>query len=242
MNSFESEAQAVVIGAGGGIGSALAAELAADPGFATVHALSRQPGASTGRLRGGFIDVLDEVSIAAAAARIASPLHLVIIATGALQGQHFPNPEKSYKALEGDALVASFQLNTIGPALVAKHFLPIMAREGKTVFAALSARVGSITDNRAGGWHAYRAAKAALNMLMRNFAIETARRNAASICVTLHPGTVDTGLSRPFHRGLPTGQVITPQTSAAALLRVIDSMTPADSGQCLGWDGKTIPP
>lgn len=242
MNSFEPEAQAVVIGAGGGIGGALAAELAQDPAFAAVHALSRHPSASAGRLHTGFIDVLDEASIAGAAARITGPLHLVIIATGALQGPRFPAPEKTYKALETAALLDSFQLNTVGPALVAKHFLPLMARDGKTVFAALSARVGSITDNRAGGWHAYRAAKAALNMLMRNFAIETARRNAAAICVTLHPGTVDTGLSRAFHRGLPEGQVITPQTSAAALLRVIDTITPADSGQCVGWDGVTIPP
>lgn len=242
MDSFADQAQAVVIGAGGGIGGALAAELAQESGFAAVHALSRQPGEAKGRLHTGLIDVLDEASIAAAAARITGPLHLVIIATGALQGPRFPNPEKTYKALEADALLASFQLNSVGPALVAKHFLPLMAREGKTVFAALSARVGSITDNRAGGWHAYRAAKAALNMLMRNFAIETARTRAAAICVTLHPGTVDTGLSRAFHRGLPAGQVITPQSSAAALLRVIDTITPADSGQCIGWDGVTIPP
>lgn len=242
MRGFADQAQAVVIGAGGGIGGALAAALAADPAFASVHALARSPGAPGGRLHTGFIDVLDEASIAAAAARIGGPLHLVIVATGALQGPRFPAPEKSYKALEAEALLASFQLNTVGPALVGKHFLPLMARAGKTVFAALSARVSSITDNQAGGWHAYRASKAALNQLLRTFAIETARRNPDSLCLGLHPGTVDTGLSRPFHRGLPEGQVITPETSAAHLLRVIDGLTPADNGHLLAWDGGTIPP
>lgn len=242
MRSLADQAQAVVIGAGGGIGGALAAALAADPGFARVHALSRAPGPSSGRLHTGFIDVLDEASIAAAAARLGGPLHLVIVATGALQGARFPAPEKSYKALEAEALLASFQLNTVGPALVAKHFLPLMARGGRTVFAALSARVSSITDNRAGGWHAYRASKAALNQLIRNFAIETARRNPESLCLGLHPGTVDTGLSRPFQRGLPDGQVITPESAAAHLLTVIDGLTPADNGHLLAWDGGTVPP
>jgi NAD(P)-dependent dehydrogenase (short-subunit alcohol dehydrogenase family) len=169
-------------------------------------------------------------------------VRLVIIATGALQGPGFPQPEKTYRALDPAALMESFRLNTVGPALVAKHLLPLMAPRGKTVFAALSARVGSIGDNRAGGWHAYRASKAALNMILRNLAIETARRNPHAICVGLHPGTVDTGLSRPFQRGLAEGQLFTPETSARHLLTVIDALTPADSGRVLAWDGQTVPP
>jgi NAD(P)-dependent dehydrogenase (short-subunit alcohol dehydrogenase family) len=125
---------------------------------------------------------------------------------------------------------------------VAKHLLPLMAPRGKTVFAALSARVGSIGDNRAGGWHAYRASKTALNMILRNLAIEVGRRNPEAICVGLHPGTVDTGLSRPFQRGLPEGQLFTPETSARHLLTVIDGLQAADSGNVLAWDGRTVPP
>jgi NAD(P)-dependent dehydrogenase (short-subunit alcohol dehydrogenase family) len=236
MRSFEPDGAAVVIGASGGIGGALVSRLRDDPAFVTVHALARSfPG-------GARIDITDEASIAAAVAGLSGPLRLVIIATGALQGPGFPQPEKTYRALDPAALMESFRLNTVGPALVAKHLLPLMAPRGKTVFAALSARVGSIGDNRAGGWHAYRASKAALNMILRNLAIETARRNPHAICVGLHPGTVDTGLSRPFQRGLAEGQLFTPETSARHLLTVIDALTPADSGRVLAWDGQTVPP
>ncbi|MBW4021584.1 MAG: SDR family NAD(P)-dependent oxidoreductase [Proteobacteria bacterium] len=236
MQSFPPEGAAVVIGASGGIGGALAAQLRADPAFTAVHALARS---FTGD---GHIDVTEEPSIAAAAARIGPPLRLVIVATGALQGPGFAQPEKTYRAIDPVALMESFRLNTVGPALVAKHLLPLMAPRGRTVFVALSARVGSIGDNRAGGWHAYRASKAALNMILRNLAIETSRRNPEAICVGLHPGTVDTGLSRPFQRGLPDGQVFSAETSAHHLLAVIDGLGPADSGTVLAWDGKTIPP
>jgi NAD(P)-dependent dehydrogenase (short-subunit alcohol dehydrogenase family) len=236
MRSFEPDGAAVVIGASGGIGGALVSLLRDDPAFVTVQALARS---FTG---GARIDITDEASIAAAVAGLSGPLRLVIIATGALQGPGFPQPEKTYRALDPAALMESFRLNTVGPALVAKHLLPLMAPRGKTVFAALSARVGSIGDNRAGGWHAYRASKAALNMILRNLAIETARRNPHAICVGLHPGTVDTGLSRPFQRGLAEGQLFTPETSARHLLTVIDALTPADSGRVLAWDGQTVPP
>jgi NAD(P)-dependent dehydrogenase (short-subunit alcohol dehydrogenase family) len=236
MRSFPPGAGAVVIGASGGIGGALVAQLRDDPSFGTVFALARSFDGDT------RIDITDEPSIAAAAARIGGPLRLVIVATGALQGLGFPQPEKTFRALDPVALMESFRLNTVGPALVAKHLLPLMAPAGKTVFAALSARVGSIGDNRAGGWHAYRASKAALNMILRNLAIEVGRRNPEAICVGLHPGTVNTGLSRPFQRGVPEGQLFTPDVSARHLLSVIDALTPPDSGSVLAWDGQTIPP
>ncbi len=236
MQSFEAGGSAVVIGASGGIGGALAAQLREVPAFGAVFALARS---FTGD---GHIDITDEASVAACANRLGGPLRLVIVATGALQGPGFPQPEKTYRALDPVALMESFRLNAVGPALVAKHLLPLMAPRGKTVFAALSARVGSIGDNRAGGWHAYRASKAALNMLLRNLAIEVGRRNPDVICVGLHPGTVDTGLSRPFQRGLPEGQLFTPEISARHLLTVIDGLTAADSGTVLAWDGTTIPP
>ena len=236
MRSFEPDGSAVVIGASGGIGGALVSQLEGDPAFSRIFALARS---FTGSAR---IDILDEASIAAAAAALPAPLRLVIVATGALQGPGFPQPEKSYHTLDPVALMESFRLNTVGPSLVAKHLLPLMAPRGKTVFAAISARVGSIGDNRAGGWHAYRASKAALNMILRNLAIETGRRNPDSVCVGLHPGTVDTGLSRPFQRGVAEGRLFTPDTSARHLLTVIDALTAADSGNVLAWDGQTIIP
>ncbi len=183
MRSFPPDGAAVVIGASGGVGGALVSQLHGDPAFTSLFALARSFAGSA------RIDITDEASVAAATTGLVAPLRLVIVATGALQGPGFPQPEKSYRALDPVALTESFRLNTVGPALVAKHLLPLMAPRGKTVFAALSARVGSIGDNRAGGWHAYRASKAALNMILRNLAIEVGRRNPDAICVGLHPGT-----------------------------------------------------
>ncbi len=232
---------AVVVGASGGIGAALVAALARDPRYGTVHALSRRGEADAGRVRGGRADVTDEASLRAAAAALAGPLRLVVVATGLL---HRPglDPDKSYRAFDGEAFAELFQVNATGPALVAKHVLPLMAPRGRTVFAALSARVGSLGDNRLGGWSAYRASKAALNMILRNLAIETARRNPEAICLGLHPGTVDTGLSRPFQAGVPEGGLFTPAQAAGALLAVVDRCTPADSGRVLAWDGAAVPP
>ena len=235
LRSFESDGSAVVVGASGGVGGALVSQLQGDPAFATIFALARSFDG------GARIDITDEASVIVAAAGLRAPLRLVIVATGALQGPGFPQPEKSYRALDPVAMMESFRVNTIGPALVAKHLLPLMAPRGKTVFAALSARVGSIGDNRAGGWHTYRASKAALNMILRNLAIEVGRRNPDAICVGLHPGTVDTGLSRPFQRGVADGKLFTPEVSARHLLAVIDALTPTDTGHVLAWDGQTIP-
>ncbi|GGE77322.1 SDR family oxidoreductase [Sphingomonas prati] len=225
--------RAIVIGATGGIGAALAAALTEQG--ATVEALSRK-----GEHR---IDILDEALIAAAAARVAEgpAPRLVIVATGML---HEPGlmPERSIRDLDGDRLLRSYALNAVGPALVAKHFLPLLPRDGRSVFAVLGARVGSIGDNRLGGWTGYRMAKAALAMLVRNIAIETTRRAPEAICVGLHPGTVATELSLPFRRNLAEGQLTTPETAAANLLRVIAGLTPADSGNMLAWDGQTIAP
>ncbi len=230
---------AVVVGAGGGIGGALARALAG-AGFEAVWALSRAgvevPGCIPGK-----IDVLDEPSIAAAAARIAVPIGLVIVATGALHGPGFA-PEKSWRAIEAEAFARVFALNTTGPALIAKHFLPLIPRKGRAIFAALSARVGSIGDNRTGGWHAYRASKAALNMLIANFAIELRTRNPDALVVGLHPGTVATGLSAPFQRGVAEGKLFTTDYSADRLLAVLDGLAAAESGGCFAWDGARIAP
>ncbi len=228
---------AVVVGASGGIGGALVEGLLGDERISTVVALARSFGSSVaGRLARGPIDVTDEASVAAAAERLPGLPSLVIVATGSLF-----EPEKTYRALDPAAMLRSYALNTVGPALVAKHLLPRMA-PGRAVFAALSARVGSIGDNRAGGWHSYRASKAALNMIVRNLAIEVARKSPALICVALHPGTVDTALSRPFQRGVAEGKLFTPAFAAARLLAVIDGLQPEQSGCQVAWDGVVVPP
>jgi NAD(P)-dependent dehydrogenase (short-subunit alcohol dehydrogenase family) len=234
--------RAWVFGASGGIGSALVRQVAADARCALVFAGARTTPLSGEKVRGFSFELEDEASIAAAVAAAAptGTPDLVIVATGLL---HAPGlqPEKSLKAVTPEGLSRAFAVNAVGPALIAKHALPLLPRETKSVFAALSARVSSLSDNRSGGWHGYRAAKAGLNMLIRNAAIELAVRNKQAVCVTLHPGTVDTAMSAPFTAGVAAEKLFTPTQSAAHLLRVIDQLTPAQSGDLIAWDGKTIP-
>jgi NAD(P)-dependent dehydrogenase (short-subunit alcohol dehydrogenase family) len=150
-------------------------------------------------------------------------------------------PEKTWRNLSASALLESYAVNTVGPALIAKHFLELLARNEKAVFAALSARVGSIEDNRLGGWHSYRAAKAGLHQIVRTCAIELTRRNPTAICVALHPGTVDTALSRPFQANIAANRLFTPAVAVNHMLGVIDGLSAASTGQAIAWDGKRIP-
>lgn len=242
MMSLAPNYRALVFGASGGIGAALVRALADDPRCGVVHAAARNLPAAAGKIRPLAFDLEDETSIAGAVTQAAAdgPLDLVIIATGLLHDAAI-KPEKSWVALDGAALERNFRINTIGPALIAKHALGQLARGRKVAFAALSARVGSIADNGLGGWHSYRASKAALNMLVRNCAIELARRNGQALCVSLHPGTVDTGLSKPFQSGVAPGKLFTPDYSAACLLAVLDGLTARDTGKLYAWDGAEIP-
>lgn len=263
-----SVAGAVVVGASGGLGAAFVDALVARGNVATVLALSRSgplepvdEGNALGRLgEAGFvagcdarpattrvvracIDLTDESSIGAAAA-VASTLatpRWVIVATGLLHAPDGLRPEKTLAMLDGARMARLFAVNATGPALVAKHFLPIMPREGRAVFAAVSARVGSISDNRLGGWYGYRASKAALNMLLRTTAIEWARTTREGVCVGLHPGTVDTALSRPFQAGMPEGRLFDAAESASRLLDVLAGLGPADSGRVFAFDGSEVP-
>lgn len=171
----------------------------------------------------------------------ATPPDLVIVASGVLTLADGTGPERSYKSLDPGAMAQIFAANTLGPALVAKHMLPLFARDRRCLFGALSARVGSIGDNRIGGWHSYRASKAALNMLLKNFAIELGRTHRQAIVAGLHPGTVDTALSEPFQSNLPQGQLTKAADAAKNLLAVIDGLTPDDSGGVFDWQGKRVP-
>lgn len=211
------------------MGGALAEALTVSGRFTAVHALRR-----------GDLDLEDEGSIAAAAGRLEQPPRLVIVATGLLHGQGV-TPEKALRAVDPVALLKSYAVNAVGPVLVAKHFTPLFPRAGKAVFAALSARVGSLGDNRLGGWHGYRASKAALNMLLRNVAIELARARPEAVCLALHPGTVDTGLSAPFQGAVPGERLFTPAFSAGRLLEVIDRRGAEDSGGVFDWSDKSVP-
>lgn len=225
------ERVAVVIGAGGGIGAALVGALRAGGGYRDVAAFSRSGTPP--------LDITDEASIRDAAASLApaAPL-LVIDATGFLHdGTH--RPEKSWRELDPAQMARAFALNAIGPALLMKHFLPLLPAQGRAVFATLSARVGSIGDNRLGGWYSYRASKAALNQLVHTAAIELARSRPQAICVALHPGTVATQLSAPFAKaGL---EVRDSTTAAQELLTVLARLTPADSGGFFDHKGLALP-
>jgi NAD(P)-dependent dehydrogenase (short-subunit alcohol dehydrogenase family) len=225
--------KAIVIGAGGGIGGALAAAIEAR-GNAVVRLTRRSDPP---------LDLDDDASIAEAARRLADrgPFDLILIATGLLHGAGL-SPERSVKHIEGAALDRLFRVNATGPALVIRHFLPLLVRDSRGVIAALSARVGSIGDNRIGGWVGYRAAKAALNQIIRTIAIELARTHPATILVGLHPGTVATDLSAPFQRNVAAAKLFAPDQAAGLLLDVIAGLSPGDSGHCLDWAGQRVIP
>lgn len=244
---------ALVVGAGGGIGSAIASLLAARSDVATLFLASRitpEPvpaGAllspRSARLHPVACDLTAPETLEALRAEIAATvgrLHLVINAAGVLHDDGLA-PEKTVRQIDPQAMAKSFAVNATGVALLARALWPLLVHDEPTVFASLSARVGSIGDNRLGGWYAYRASKAAHNQLLRTFAIELARSNPRSIVLALHPGTVDTALSRPYQGGVRPGQILTPAESAAWLTSVLADRTPADTGGFFAWDGQRVP-
>lgn len=226
----------VVIGASGGLGAAWVRELGRRHGPQRVLGLSRhsQPP----------LDLTDEASIAAAAQSTAQwadnqgqPLRALLVATGFLHGPQ-GQPERSFTQLDPGYLSHVFAINTIGPALVLKHFLPLLVKQGPVLAALVSAKVGSIGDNALGGWYGYRASKAALNQIVKTASIELARRNRQATCLALHPGTVDTALSQPFAK---TGLQVRPADVAASeLLDVLESCGPEKNGVFLDWKGEAV--
>lgn len=233
-----------VIGSSGAIGNAVVNQIALLYPDATIHAFSRHHvNYAHPNIFSCAIDYNDEKSIENSALMAAKdrPLDLVFIATGILHDLDIV-PEKSLRDLTSEKFQHLFAVNAIVPALLAKYFIPKLSKENRSVLAALSARVGSISDNNTGGWYAYRASKAALNMIIKTTAIETARQNKNAIIVGLHPGTVDSNLSKPFQNHVPNGKLFTPEYSAQKLLSVIDTLSLEDSGKCFAWDGQEILP
>lgn len=233
---------AVVVGASGGLGRAFVSELLTEPGWRFVVGVGRrEPADWPDDPRTPFLtaDLLDEAALSKLAGEIAAlgTPGLVIIATGLLHAEDV-KPEKSMRAVTAASMTRLFEVNAVLPALVAKHLAPLLPKDESSVLAALSARVGSIGDNRLGGWHAYRASKAALNMMFRCQAIELARERPLAVCVTLHPGTVATPLSAPFARS--SGPALEPADSARRLLKVLYRLEPADSGGFFAYDASRV--
>jgi NAD(P)-dependent dehydrogenase (short-subunit alcohol dehydrogenase family) len=236
----DSHAISLVVGASGGVGAALVSALQARG--ETVWAWSRAGDPP--------VDITDEASVRAAAALLQAQLladgrtlRRVWVATGVLHGQTPDGgamaPERSWRDIRPEALLRQFEVNALGPMLLLKHLLPLLPKRAPSWVACLSARVGSVGDNRLGGWYSYRASKAALNQLVHTAAIELARSHPQACCVALHPGTVDTGLSQPFAK---TGlQVRPPAVAAQELLAVLDALTPAHSGGFFDHHGEPVP-
>ena len=234
-----------IIGASGGIGKAIVAQYATRDSATKIFALSRSGNvANSKNITPIHIDTSDEASIEAAVSHIkehATSLDEVIVATGMLHDDVMM-PEKSLKELSRAKFEQLFLTNTIGPALVMKHFTPLLSTESKSIFAAISARVGSISDNHLGGWYAYRASKAALNMLIKSTSIEVARKNKHAIIVGLHPGTVDSDLSKPFQQHVKPEKLFTADYSASFLIDVLEELTPEQTGKLFAYDGEEIQP
>ncbi len=248
---LNSDANVLICGASRGIGLALCAALLARDDVAQVWAVAREASSSTGlaklaeqygqRLQRVDCDARNEQALEALASETlegCEHLHLVISALGILH-QDGAKPEKGLAQLTLASMQASFATNTFAPILLLKHLLPLLRKQPAT-FAALSARVGSIGDNRLGGWYSYRASKAALNQLLHTASIELKRLNQASTVLAIHPGTTDTELSQPFQANVPEGQLFEAAFSAERIIEVVGAHGPADSGTFWDWDDKPI--
>ena len=227
MTSLPKGYRAIVLGASGGIGSAILRALEADADCSEAVGLSRS---------GTGLDMTDEVCVADAAATLSGDFHLIFCATGALTIEGI-GPEKSLRQISPDAMLKQFALNAVGPALVLKHFAPKLARKERALMGFLSARVGSIGDNRLGGWISYRAAKAALNQIVHTASIELSRTHPQAVLAALHPGTVATSLTAAYAAG---HTAMAPDESASLLLAVLDILDPSQTGGFHAYDGSLI--
>lgn len=230
--SYNDPGVALVFGAKGGIGSALTKQLKNNKSFSNVIGFSRnEPNNFNIEDENSIIKILEDINTK-------GDIRLAIDATGFLHDEH-QKPEKQLKHLNTEFLLRSFRINAIGPALIMKHLLPKLPRSGRSVFVTLSARVGSIGDNFSGGWYSYRASKAALNQFVRTASLELSRTHPESICIALHPGTVDTNLSRPFSSNQKN--IFSAEDSALKMIDVINKLTLESTGGFFDWNGKKVP-
>lgn len=247
------DANALVVGATQGIGLEFTRQLLQNDAVAYVFATYRSDNtadnlfvlraAHPNRLRCIQMDVTDEATIISGLAQVkqtVDELHLAINCVGLLHNEQ-QQPEKALRHLEADKLLNYFHVNSVGPALLAKNLMPLFKHKTPALFATISAKVGSIGDNRLGGWYGYRASKAALNMLLKTAAIEYSRRHPNTTIVMLHPGTTDTELSKPFQRGVPEGKLFSTERTVSQLLAVLDNVKPEDNGEFFAWDGSRLP-
>lgn len=243
--SFGTGIKAAVIGASGGIGGALVDTLCDLPAISHVYALSRSSTQfGNSKVSSLAIDIEKENTITAAAQDISArtaTIDILIVASGLLHKSGQMKPERSLKELDSKFLSAAFGVNTIGPLLIAKHFHLLLPKTKKSLFGVLSARVGSIEDNCLGGWYSYRISKAGLNMGIKTLSLELARLRPQAACVGLHPGTVETNLSRPFIGKTNKRPVFSPHAASKRLLQVVSNLSHKDSGLVFDWSGKRIP-
>jgi NAD(P)-dependent dehydrogenase (short-subunit alcohol dehydrogenase family) len=232
-----------VIGSSGAIGNAFLEHYIKDESVENIFSFSRSNiSIENNKVTQSLIDVENEASIQKAAESLEElKLDEIIIASGLLHTKDF-GPEKSIKDLKADNILKILSVNTVGPAIVGKYFLPLLNKNNKSVMAFLSARVGSISENKIGGWYSYRASKAALNQIIKNFSIEINRVNSQAIILGLQPGTVESNFSQPFKKNVKEGNLFTAEYSVSMLLNVINSCTTKDSGKLIGWDGEEIKP
>ena len=219
----------IIIGSSGAIGSSFLKYYAEEDKNNVIYALSRSEVASSfSNIHNVSIDIESDSSISNASSICseAGPFDVIIVTTGMLSDESI-SPEKSLRHLNKESLSKIFSVNTMGPALIAKYFIPLLKKDAPSFLGFLSARVG-------------RASKAALNMIIKNLSIEVARNNPQSIIAGLHPGTVDSKLSKPFQGNVSEGKLFTPDYSVLKMVEVISNLKPENSGNCFAWDGKEI--
>jgi NAD(P)-dependent dehydrogenase (short-subunit alcohol dehydrogenase family) len=246
-------ANALIVGASQGIGLGFLKKFLQDDRIVKIYATYRNPESASDLLALAeknsekliclSLDITEELQIVEVVQKIraeVNKLHLVINCVGLLHDDNL-QPEKSLRQLDSENLLRYFQINSIGAVLLAKHLLPLFRHQERSVFACISAKLGSITDNQLGGWYGYRASKAALNMFMRTVAIEYSRSSPKTLVVTLHPGTTDTRLSRPFQGNVSPEKLFSVERTVTQLLTVIEQLQEGDSGQFFSWDGSQLP-
>lgn len=245
MFGFQEEIRAIVIGGSGGLGQQFVQQLCASSLCTSVWSTYRNnsPTFSNPKLTWNSLDITDENSIQEWTNQMKesgfSP-NFVLNCCGVLHTEQGIQPEKTWRHLNLEQMQQVFAINAFGPALLSKHIIPLMPRTNRAIFASVSARVGSISDNHIGGWYSYRASKAAHNMLIKTISIEAQRKRKELICVSLHPGTVDTALSQPYTKRYDPKKLFTPQQSCDYLSAVLQQLSPTDTGSFFAWDGQPI--